>query len=246
MRLLWTAVQLLSISLWAALRFRISPAEVARQFFEAGNRSMLFVTVTMAFVGMIGVYQLAYAMGSVLPEYSTLGPAVLQSMIREMGPILSAGLLMATRVGTGIAAEIGSMKVTDQLDAMKLSSVDPVELLVLPRLIACCMAGLSLAVLGIGVAYGVGSIVAYYGFDVLPDTYFSLRFVTLSDVSMGTVKSLLFGFTVPLVSSACGFDAEGGSEGVGSATTKAVVFSSFVVILEDAVVSFVFEVMLAE
>lgn len=243
MTLLYRMIELLSMSLWSLVRLRLRPREVLRQFYEAGNRSVLFVTVTMAFIGMIGVYQLASTMARVLPEYSTLGGAVLQGLTRELGPVM-AGLLLATRVGTGMAAEIGSMKVTDQLEAMRLTAVDPIELLVLPRLIATCFAGLGLAVIGTAVAYFVGMLVAWFGFSILPDTYLSLRFVREPDVIVGVTKSVVFGFTVPLISCACGFEAKEGSEGVGEATTRAVVAASFAVILLDAILSYFGEVLL--
>ena len=236
-------LELFSLSLWSALRLRIRPREVIKQFYEAGNRSVLFVSVNMAFIGMIGVYQLASTMARVLPEYSTLGGTVLQGLTKELGPVM-AGLLLATRVGTGMAAELGSMKVTDQLEAMKLSAVNPIELLVLPRLIAATIAGVALAALGTTIAYFTGMLVAWLGFAVLPDTYLSLRFVREGDLIIGIIKSVTFGFTVPLVSCACGFEADEGSEGVGRATTRAVVISSFAVILLDAILSYVGEVLL--
>jgi phospholipid/cholesterol/gamma-HCH transport system permease protein len=242
MALYYRMLELLSLSLWSAMRLRIRPKEVIGQLYEAGNRSVLFVSVTMAFIGMIGVYQLASTMARVLPEYSTLGGAVLQGLTKELGPVM-AGLLLATRVGTGMAAELGSMKVTDQLEAMKLSAVDPIELLVLPRLIAATIAGVALAALGTTIAYFTGMLVAWFGFSVLPDTYLSLRFVREGDLIIGITKSVAFGFTVPLVSCACGFEADEGSEGVGRATTRAVVISSFAVILLDAILSYVGEVL---
>jgi phospholipid/cholesterol/gamma-HCH transport system permease protein len=243
MAVYYRMLELFSLSLWSLVRFRIRPREIVRQFYEAGNRSVLFVSVTMAFIGMIGVYQLASTMARVLPEYSTLGGAVLQGLTKELGPVM-AGLLLATRVGTGMAAELGSMKVTDQLEAMKLSAVDPIELLVLPRLIAATVAGVALAALGTTIAYFTGMLVAWFGFSVLPDTYLSLRFVREGDLIIGITKSIVFGFTVPLVSCACGFEADEGSEGVGRATTRAVVISSFAVILLDAILSYVGEVLL--
>ncbi len=243
MALYYRMLELFSLSLWSALRLRIRPREVIKQFYEAGNRSVLFVSVNMAFIGMIGVYQLASTMARVLPEYSTLGGTVLQGLTKELGPVM-AGLLLATRVGTGMAAELGSMKVTDQLEAMKLSAVNPIELLVLPRLIAATIAGVALAALGTTIAYFTGMLVAWLGFAVLPDTYLSLRFVREGDLIIGIIKSVTFGFTVPLVSCACGFEADEGSEGVGRATTRAVVISSFAVILLDAILSYVGEVLL--
>ncbi len=242
MGLYYRMTELFSVSLWSLVRLRVRPREVMRQFYAAGNGSVLFVSVTMAFIGMIGVYQLASTMARVLPEYSTLGGAVLQGLTRELGPVM-AGLLLATRVGTGMAAELGSMKVTDQLEAMKLSGVEPIELLVLPRLIAATAAGVALAILGTAIAYFVGMFVAWFGFSVLPDTYLSLRFVREGDLIVGITKSLVFGFTVPLISCACGFEADEGSEGVGRATTRAVVISSFAVILLDAIISYIGEVL---
>jgi phospholipid/cholesterol/gamma-HCH transport system permease protein len=243
MKLLYRMTELLSLSLWSLVRLRVRPGEVLKQFYEAGNRSILFVAVTMSFIGMIGVYQLASTMARVLPEYSTLGGAVLQGLTRELGPVM-AGLLLATRVGTGMAAEIGSMKVTDQLEAMTLTAVDPIELLVLPRLIASCFAGVALAAMGTAVAYFVGMLVAWLGFSILPDTYLSLRFVRQGDLMVGLTKSVVFGFVVPLISCACGFEAREGSQGVGEATTRAVVAASFAVILLDAIISYFGEVLL--
>jgi len=242
MRLLLTCASLLSLASWSILRLKVSLRETLAQFHEAGVRSIPFVAVTMGFIGMIGVYQIASTMARILPEFSTLGAATLQGLTSEMGPVM-AGLLLATRVGTGMAAEIGSMKVTDQLEAMKLSSVDPVEMLVVPRLLSSAMAGLTLAVMGTAVAYFAGLAVAWFGFSILPDTFMSLRFVRMHDLWVGVSKAVTFGVTVPLVSCACGFDARGGSEGVGTATTRAVVYSSFAVILLDAFISWVAEVL---
>jgi len=234
------ALRLLWLTAWAVLRLRLRLREVLVQFHEAGVRSALFVGITMAFVGMVGVYQSASQMAKVLPEFSALGGAVIHSAVREMGPIM-AGLLLATRVGTGMAAEIGSMSVTDQLDAMRLCSVDPVEHLVVPRFLSSMLACLALAVLGCVVGIAAGMAVAYTGFSVLPDTFLSLRFMRMSDVTMGVTKSLVFGATIPLVACACGFEATGGSEGVGRATTRAVTLASFLVIVQDAVISLLWE-----
>lgn len=242
MRLLLTCVSLLSLASWSIVRLKVNMRETLVQFYEAGYRSIPFVAVTMAFVGMLGVYQAAASMARMVPEFSGLGAATLQQLTKEMGPVM-AGLLLATRVGTGIAAEIGSMKVTDQLDAMKLSSVDPVEILVVPRVLSSAVASLALSVTGTAVAYFAGLAVAWFGFSILPDTFMSLRLVSLHDLAVGVSKAIAFGASVPLVSCACGFNAQGGSEGVGNATTRAVVYSSFAVILLDALISWVGEVL---
>lgn len=241
---LWARIlQNLVLSLLSIVRLRVRVRETLVQYHDAANQSMLFVGITMAFVGMIGIYQTASQMAQVLPEYSALGGAFIQFFVREMGPTMT-GLLLATRVGTGIAAELGSMKVTDQIDAMKLSGVDPVEMLVTPRLISSTVACLSLATLGTVVAIFAGCAVAWFGFSVLPDTFLSFRFIRMPDLTMGIVKCIVFGVTVPLISCSCGLEAEGGSEGVGQATTRAVVWSSFAVIVLDALISFTMEIAL--
>lgn len=243
MRLLLQMSALLSQSILAVVRLRFSPRAVLEHTFLAGVRSLLFVSVTLAFVGMIGVYQTASQMAEILPEYSVLGAGAIQMAVREMGPIIT-GLLLGIRVGTGYAAELGTMKVTDQLDALTLSSVNPVEYLVVPRILASILASVALCTLGTMVGIGAGMVVAYTGFSVLPDTFLSLRFVRMFDLTMGLTKCLAFGLAVPLISCASGLDASGGSEGVGRATTRSVVASSLVVILLDALISVLWEVTL--
>lgn len=227
-------------SIGMVARLRIPWRESLSLAYEAGNRSFLFVAVTMAFIGMIAVYQTASQMARVIPEFSALGAGCIQMTVKEMGPIM-AGLLLGIRVGTGYAAELGTMKVSDQLDALRLCSVDPVQLLVVPRLLATLLATFSLTVLGslVGLAAGMG--IAYSGFSVLPDTFINWRFVGMSDLHMGLTKCAAFGLSVPLISCACGFQAEGGAEGVGKATTQAVVYCSFAVILLDAIISTIWE-----
>lgn len=238
---LWGTLRLFTACLALLAKAKIPVRESIRLTYEAANGSFLFVAVTMAFVGMIGVYQTASQMAEILPEFSALGAGVIQMTTKEMGPIL-AGLLLAIRVGTGYAAELGTMKVTDQLDALRLCSVNPVEQLVVPRLLATLTATFALGLLGSLVGLAAGMAVAYSGFGVLPDTFISFRFVRLGDLYMGLTKCMAFGLCVPLVSCSCGFQAEGGAEGVGRATTLAVVVSSFAVILLDASISTIWEV----
>ncbi len=239
---LWNSFRLFLTALGLMVRLKIPWRETIHLTYDAANRSLLFVGVTMAFIGMIGVYQTASQMARILPEFSVLGAGVIQMTVREMGPIM-AGLLLAIRVGTGYAAELGTMKVTDQLDALKLCAVDPVRSLVVPRLLAGFSASFALAIFGSIIGLAVGMLVAYHGFGVLPDTFISFRFVRMSDLYMGLTKCAAFGVVVPIVSATCGFEAEGGAEGVGRATTQAVVIGSFAVILLDAAISTLWEVL---
>ncbi|MFH1530653.1 MAG: ABC transporter permease [Pseudomonadota bacterium] len=229
-------------TVWSTLRRGIRFRAFVDHVETAGWGSLFFIAVTLGFVGVIGVYQTAEQMKKVIPEFSLLGAASLQLLVREFAPII-AGLMVATKVGTGLAAEVGSMVVTDQVDAMRLCGADPVEELVVPKVWGTVVAMVGLATLGGVVAYLAGMWVAWSGFDVPPETFVSLRFVKTPDLLVGLSKAVIFGFAIPVVSIACGLEAKGGSDAVGEATTKAVVWSSFSVIFLDLLVGGVAEVL---
>jgi len=208
---------------------------------DAGVGSLFFIAMTLGFVGVIGVYQTAEQMKKVIPEFSLLGAATIQLLVREFAPIIT-GLMVSTKVGTGLAAEVGSMVVTDQVDAMRLCGADPVDELVAPRVWGTVVAMVGLATLGGVVALISATWTAFAAFDVPVETFLNLRFVEMSDLWVGLSKAAIFGFAVPVVSMACGLEARGGSDAVGEATTRAVVWSSFSVILLDLVVGAAAEV----
>ena len=108
------------------------------QMYDMGNRSLLFITVTLGFLGMILVYQVATQMQAILPDYSMLGAAFTEIMIKEFAPTIT-GLMVVTRVGSGIAAEVGSMVVTEQVDALRMCNAEPVDYLLVPRLKAASL-----------------------------------------------------------------------------------------------------------
>ena len=228
--------------LWSTLRRGIRMRTLVNHVADAGAGSLFFIALTLGFVGVIGVYQTAEQMQKVIPEFSLLGAATIQLLVREFAPIIT-GLMVATKVGTGLAAEVGSMVVTDQVDAMRLCGVDPVDELVVPRVWGTVVAMVCLATLGGVVALAAGIWVAWSGFDVPAETFLSLRFVKMPDLWVGLTKAGIFGFFIPVVSIACGLEAKGGSDAVGEATTKAVVWSSFSVILLDLVVGALAEVL---
>jgi phospholipid/cholesterol/gamma-HCH transport system permease protein len=228
--------------LWSTLRRGIRMRAFLAHVSDAGWGSLFFIAITLGFIGVIGVYQTAEQMKKVIPEFSLLGAATLQLLVREFAPIVT-GLMVSTKVGTGLAAEVGSMVVTDQVDAMRLCGADPIEELVVPRVWGTVVAMVGLAALGGVVAYGAGMWSAWASFDVPAETFISLRFVKMPDLWVGLSKAVIFGFSIPVVSIACGLEAKGGSEGVGEATTRAVVWSSFSVIFLDLVVGALAEVL---
>ena len=209
---------------------------VARQMFAIGNQSVPFITVTLGFLGMILVYQVATQVQRILPDFSMLGAAFTQIMVKEFAPTI-AGMMIATRVGSGIAAEIGSMVVTEQVDALRMSNAHPVAYLVTPRFLAAGPMMICLTIYGVLVAEITGMLTGLVGFGIHPLTFLSLRLVHGEDVLSGLLKAFAYGCVIPLIAGQAGLEARGGSEGVGQATTRAVVNASFAVIVLDFVLS---------
>ena len=225
-----------SRTLAGTIRGPVAWSEVARQAYLIGNSSMLFVTVTLGFLGLISVYQVAHQIEQVLPDFSMMGAAFLQMMIREFGPTIT-GLMIATRVGSGIAAEIGSMKVTEQVDALRMCNADPITYLLVPRTLACALMMVMLTIYAVLVATIAGMLMAEAGFGVNHRTFLNLQLVTQADVTIGLVKALVYGVTIPVLAGHAGLHATGGSEGVGTATTRAVVDTCFAVVVLDFILS---------
>src|ERR1041384_1330993 len=131
-----------------ALRRRhAEPGEVLRQMYQVGNRSLLFVCVTLGFLGMVLVFQTCLQVNRITGDLSQVGAEFIKILVHEFGPSLTA-MMLATRVGAGIAAEIGSMVVTEQVDALRMNNVDPIDYLIVPRFRACVIMTLMLAIFG--------------------------------------------------------------------------------------------------
>jgi phospholipid/cholesterol/gamma-HCH transport system permease protein len=212
------------------------PGEIAHQMYVVGNRSLVFVVVTLAFIGMVMVYQSCLQLERITGDLSRIGPEFLKLVIQDFGPSLTA-LMLATRVGAGIAAEIGSMKVTEQIDALRMSGVTPIDYLIVPRLIASVVMAYALTTFGIAVAFAAGGMTAASSFGVNPRTFFDVGRVEWFDVGLGAIKTGAYGVAVPVVSGFCGLRAQGSSAGVGAATTAAVIGSSLAVILLNFAIS---------
>lgn len=206
------------------------------QLYLTGNTSLLFISVVFGFLGLISVYQVCMQAKTVIPDYSIVGPVFIQIQVREFGPTIAA-LMLSTKVGSGIAAEIGSMVVTDQISALKMCNTDPVDYIVVPRFISCIVMTFVLTVYGILVATFFGMIMGMVEFDINPQTFLNLQLIENSDVIIGISKALVFGTAIPIIAAHSGLRTTGGSEGVGWATTRAVVNTSFAVILLDFVIS---------
>lgn len=223
-------------TLYYVVKGKRERGSVVQQMFEIGNKSVFFVTVVMGFIGLIGIYQTGLQAQRLLPDFSQTGAIYLQLIVRELGPSVGA-MIIATRVGAGIAAEIGSMVVTEQIDALRMCAADPIDFLVKPRFIASIIMTTCLIVWICTVMYCSGAITARTFFDVPFRTFFSVSMIKAGDVIICLTKCVAYGAAIPIVSSYCGLSTFGGSEGVGWATTRAVVNSSLAVVFLDLIIS---------
>ncbi len=208
----------------------LEASEVLRQVFAVGVQSLGFISLVLGFVGAILVYQAGLQALRIVPDTSNVGSTYLELLVKDLAASIT-GLMLATRVGAGIAAEIGSMKVTDQLDALRLCRTDPVDYLVAPRVVASLIATPLLTIFGGAVAVLTGATTGFWAFGINPTIFLDPRHIDAIDVIVGFTKSVCFGLAIPLVSAHAGLYTQGGSEGVGNATTKAVVGSSLAVII---------------
>jgi phospholipid/cholesterol/gamma-HCH transport system permease protein len=234
-----TALGLYSVfvrTLYYSARGVREPGATMRQMYEIGNRSLAFLCVVMGFIGMILVYQGGLQTRRVVPDLSMLGATFLELLVRDLAASI-CGLMLATRVGAGIAAEIGSMVVTEQVDALRMCAADPIDYLIKPRFWASIVMTFMLVLVAALVAYASGMWTAYTFFDINPRTFMNLQLVDRGDLFVGLGKCLAYGAAIPVVSGHAGLAAYGGSEGVGQATTRAVVNTSLTIIVLNFLLS---------
>jgi phospholipid/cholesterol/gamma-HCH transport system permease protein len=216
------------------------PRAILRQMIDIGYYSLPVVGLTAIFTGMVLALQ-SYTGFSRFEAESAVATIVVLSMTRELGPVL-AGLMVAGRVGASMAAEIGTMRVTEQIDALTTLSTDPFKYLVWPRLIAgLLMLPLLVIVADIIGVFG-GYIVGIYKLGFGPYEYINntFEFLEAQDVISGLVKAAVFGFLVALMGCYQGYHSRGGAQGVGAATTKAVVSASILILTANYVVTELF------
>lgn len=234
-----TAADLYSVfvrTLYFCAYGRTEPGAILVQMYEIGNKSVFFLTVVMGFLGMILVFQASMQALRIVPDLTMIGAAFLELLVRDLAASIGA-LMLATRVGAGIAAEIGSMVVTEQVDALKMSAADPVDYLIKPRFIASMIMTTVLIVWSGAVAFGAGMLTGWLSFGINPQTFINPMLLDVGDVAVGFAKCIAYGAAIPIVSGQSGLDTFGGSEGVGWATTRAVVNSSLAVIMLNIVIS---------
>ncbi len=203
------------------------------QIEELGLRSVAIAAMTAIFTGMVMALQFAIGLGKFgAMEY--VGRVVALSMVRELGPVLTA-LMVGGRIGSGIAAEVGSMAVTEQLDAIRALGADPVKKLVLPRVLAAVLIMPLLTAMADVLGFLGAMVICGSQFGMKPGFFLhsALESVRMNDFMSGLGKAPFFGFLIALVGCYHGFITEGGTEGVGRSTTRTVVITSILILVAD-------------
>jgi phospholipid/cholesterol/gamma-HCH transport system permease protein len=215
------------------VRGPIDRAIVLAQFDQIGVRSLSIVAITSLFIGMVLALQTAYSLsdfgGSLF-----IGKVVSLSLIRELAPVLMA-LMVGGRVGAGIAAELGTMKVTEQIDALRALATNPVRKLVVPRVLATTIMMPLLTTLACFIGIIGGLIIAVGSLHLSSNFYIRsvIETVKYNDLASGIGKTFFFGFAIGLIACYNGLSTTGGADGVGRSTTATVVTASITVLILD-------------
>jgi len=210
--------------------------EFSRQLFEIGNKSLSLIGVTSFILGFTLTLQTFPTLGKFGAD-SLVPSMVAISFIREIGPVITA-LIFTGKIGSGIGAELGSMKVTEQIDAMEVSGTNPFHYLIITRITAATLMLPCLVIYADAIAL-IGS---YIGMNIMGGMSLQLFYVNIfsslsfADILPATIKTFVFGFTVGVVGCYEGYNASGGTASVGKATITTVVIASLLVIIEDMIV----------
>jgi phospholipid/cholesterol/gamma-HCH transport system permease protein len=220
-------------ALGSLIRLKVAWRDLAYQLYFMGVKSQSVVLITGAFTGMVLGAQTYYQFHKVKMDTATLA-VVSVSMCSELGPVLT-GLMVAGRVGAAIAAEIGTMRVTEQIDALRTLATHPVDYLVVPRIVAAHIALPLLTAeaiaIGIGASFFVGTFLL--GIDPTYSWYNMIKYTDAADVAIGVIKAFIYGGIVALVGCYKGMTCGEGAEGVGRATTESVVYSSITILIAN-------------
>jgi phospholipid/cholesterol/gamma-HCH transport system permease protein len=221
------------------LQGKIHRRNTLEQMSIVGPESLLVALLTATFVGMVFTIQVArefisFGLGS------TVGGVLALALTRELGPVLTA-VILTGRVCSAFAAEIGTMRVTEQIDALQMLNTDPVDYLVIPRLIACCvmLPVLTIFCLMAGISGGMGVASLLYGIPAKVFLDSVQSFLVLWDIWSALLKSMIFGAIIAVIGSSWGLTTTGGAKGVGQSTTAAVVTTLLLVFVSNFFLSWV-------
>ena len=232
----WSAVLLSGKAVFFLFTRRLDFNSSMEQMMEVGPASLVIALITAAVIGMVFTIQVAREFLA-LGAGSAVGGILALALARELCPIMMA-VVVAGRVGSAFAAEIGTMRVTEQIDALYMLKTDPIEYLVIPRLIACCIMVPALSILALITGLAGGLIVAQmYG---IADTVFleSVQsFLSVWDLVCGPIKGIVFGALIAIIGCSWGLTTRGGAKGVGQSTTASVVTALLAIFVSDLFLS---------
>ena len=236
-------IRLGKLSLFIAQSFyhcitpRFYPRLLFKQIIDIGFYSLPVVALTSIFAGMVIALQ-TYSGFSSFGAESTIASVVLIAVTRELAPVLS-GLMVAGRIGAAMAAEIGTMRVTEQIDALTTLSTNPFKYLITPRILAGIIALPILVLIGDVIGIFGGYIVGIYKLGFNPANYINATIQNLEalDIITGVIKGAVFGYIITLMGCYNGYKSRGGAEGVGEATTNAVVSASILILIFNYVIT---------
>jgi len=211
--------------------------EIMKQMKRIGYDSFLLIAVTSAFTGLVTSVQASYQTSGYIP-LSLIGVLIGKSTMIELAPVLT-GLVLAGKVGASIAAEIGTMKVSEQLDALETMAIDPIDLVYMPRIIAGIVMFPILTIFSNLIGIFSAFLLSVYKYNINAFSFFTnMRdFFLPSDLIGGLVKAIFFGLIITVVACFAGSKAKGGAEGVGRVTTITVVYSSILILITDFIVA---------
>ena len=215
--------------------------DVAKQLEFVAWQSVPVIAFCVCFAAVVTIIESSFHMKLVVQNDALVPGFAALLILRELGAVISA-LLLTSRVGAGLAAEVGSMQITEQIDALRMLGIDPLRFLVGPRLVACVIGGVLLSLIANLVCLYAAMLVSDISLGVSTGAFLTgmRAFVSFRDLIFAGIKGAGFGAVIPLVSCYFGFNTTSGAEGVGNATTNAVVASSVAIIVIDFVLTYLF------
>ena len=231
-------IVLLYIDTMKQLKHKPRMKHIVAQMSHLGVDSLTIVSLTLLFTGVVFTLQTAHELIR-FGAQSTVGGLIAIAIGRELGPVL-VGVVCAGRVGAAITAEISTMKVTEQIDALRVMAVSPVDYLIVPRMLACMVVVPILTVFGDLIGVFGGYVIAVYYSGISSHLFMNSIdfFVSIKDLTGGLIKAIFFGNVIAVLGCYYGLNCPEGAEGVGKATTKTVVASIIVIFILNAVLTF--------
>jgi phospholipid/cholesterol/gamma-HCH transport system permease protein len=215
--------------------------ETAFQITKAGMGSVFIVSITAIFIGLAMSTQLAKELSEQFGAEHFVGGLISVATVRELAPVITA-IVVIGRVGASISAEIGSMKITEQIDALKVLGINPIKFLLVPRLIAAAVITPLLTIISAFLAISSGMILTKYTVNLSPSIYLNSarQFLLVTDVYVMMLKAAIFGIIIAILATTTGLQAGNDAEAVGTATTKTVVWSIMTVFAFNYIITSIF------